>query len=57
MTYRFRINPNARWNGRKPGYLRGCNRHLETSVRPGFLAPYSNILWGKYEERSLKALT
>ena len=48
--YTFRINPNARWADGKPVVAEDVIATWKLHVDPGVLSPYTNILYGKYEE-------
>ncbi len=50
LTYRFRINPNTRWADGSRLTAEDVIATWKLRLDPGILAPYSNILWGKYEE-------
>ncbi len=48
--YTFRINPDARWADGKPVVAEDVIASWKLLVDPGILSPYTNILFGKYEE-------
>jgi len=50
MTFRFRINPNARFSDGSRVTSADVIATWKLRIDPGILAPYSNILWEKYEE-------
>lgn len=50
MTFRFRLNPNARFADGSRLTTADVLATWKLQLDPGILAPYSNILWGKYEE-------
>jgi microcin C transport system substrate-binding protein len=50
MSYRFRINPDARWADGKPVTSEDVVATWKLMVDPGILEAYSNILYGSYEE-------
>jgi microcin C transport system substrate-binding protein len=48
--FKFRINPDARWADGKPVIADDVVATWKMQVDPGILSPYSNILFGSYEE-------
>ncbi len=50
MTFTFRINPEARWSDGAPVTTDDVTATWRLLVDEGILFPYTNILYGKYEE-------
>jgi len=50
QTYWFRINPKARFSDGSPVTSADVIATWKLLVDPGILQPYSNLLWGKFEE-------
>ncbi len=50
MTFRFRINPEARFSDGSRVTAEDVVASWKLRVDPGILAPYSNVLYGKFEE-------
>jgi microcin C transport system substrate-binding protein len=50
MTFSFRINPEARWSDGMPVTSDDVIASWQLRVDEGILMPYTNILYGKYEE-------
>ncbi len=50
QTFWFRINPNARFADGSRVTAEDVIASWRLRVDPGILAPYSNILWGKFDE-------
>ena len=50
LTFRFRINPNARFADGSRVTSADVIATWKLRIDSGILAPYSNILWKKYEE-------
>ncbi len=48
--FKFRIDPDARWADGKPVVAEDVVATWKLLVDPGILSPYSNILYGSYEE-------
>ena len=48
--FKFRIDPDARWADGKPVVAEDVVATWKLRVDPGILEPYSNILYGTYEE-------
>jgi len=48
--FTFRINPDARWADGKPVIAEDVIATWKLHVDPGILSPYTNILYGSYEE-------
>ena len=48
--FTFRINPDARWADGKPVVAEDVIATWKLHVDPGILSPYTNILYGSYEE-------
>ncbi len=49
LTYKFRINPNARWADGKPITSEDVIATWKLLTDPGILMPYTNELWSTYE--------
>jgi len=49
-TYRFRLNPNARFSDGSRVTTKDVLATWKIRLDPGILAPYSNALWAKFEE-------
>lgn len=50
QTYWFRINPKAKFSDGSPVTTKDVIASWKLQTDPGILAPYSNILWGKFDE-------
>ncbi|MBM3328416.1 MAG: ABC transporter substrate-binding protein [Calditrichaeota bacterium] len=50
QTYWFRINPRARFSDGSRVTARDVVATWKLQIDPGILAPYTNIIWGKFEE-------
>ncbi|MGA2668552.1 MAG: extracellular solute-binding protein [Ignavibacteria bacterium] len=50
MSFKFRINPNARWADGKPVTAEDVVATWKLLIDPGILEAYSNILWGTFEQ-------
>ncbi len=50
MTYSYRINPDARFSDGSRVTTADVIATWKLKVDPGILAPYTNIIWGKFEE-------
>ncbi|MEE8349526.1 MAG: extracellular solute-binding protein [Acidobacteriota bacterium] len=50
MTYRFRINPNARWADGQPVTAEDVVATWNFYMDEGLQAPFSRLTWGKFEE-------
>ncbi len=50
QTYWFRMNPKARFSDGTPVTTADVIASWKLMVDPGILQPYSNLLWGKFEE-------
>jgi len=50
QTFWYRINPNARFSDGSPVTTADVIATWKLQVDPGILAPYSNMLWSKFEE-------
>lgn len=50
QTFWFRINPNARFSDGTPVTTADVIATWKLQIDPGILAPYSNMLWGKFDE-------
>jgi microcin C transport system substrate-binding protein len=49
MTYKFRINPDARWADGKPVTAEDVIATWKLSIDPGIIEPYYNELYSSYE--------
>lgn len=49
-TFRYRINPDARWSDGKPVTAEDVVASWKLNVDEGILEPYSNMLYSKYSE-------
>ncbi|HEY5123378.1 MAG TPA: ABC transporter substrate-binding protein [Ignavibacteria bacterium] len=49
-TFKFRINPNARWADGKPVTSDDVIATWKLLTDPGILMPYANTLWNSYEK-------
>ena len=50
MTYRFRINPNARWADGQPVTAEDVVATWKFRMDEGLQAPFQRLTWGKFEE-------